>query len=311
MTSYQESYEKMSNASYSYLSANAAITAALPNFAGYFTIIQTTHGQILVVKAQQESDKSGDTKTKNLLRATLIAQAVEIGRRVVAYATNVNNNTLLALVDYTETDLKRSTDSNLVSICQVIRDNANTNVAALATYGVTAATITALQTSITSFNNTIPKGRVDTTDSGEATQQLVTLFKTLSTNWAKIDKLIEMVRTAQPVFYDEYRKVHKIIETGNGSLVLKVKAINGLTGAPEANVTLTFAPLNGQLKAAATNGSATMVKKTAKGGGVHVKSMPDGTYTMSAKKPGFKEVVETVSIVNGEMTVLNITMEKA
>ena len=311
MTSYQENYEKMSNSSYSYLSANTAITAALPNFAVYFNIILTTHGQILVVKALQEADKSGDTTTKKQLRTTLIAQAIDIARRVVAYATNINNSTLLALVDYTESDLKRSTDSNLVSICQVIRDNANSNVAALATYGVTAATITALQTSITTFNNTIPKGRVDTTDSGEATQQLVTLFKTLKTTWAKIDKLIRMVQTAQPVFYDEYRKVRKIIETGNGSLALKVKATNALTGAPEANVTLTLVPQNGQLKTASTNGSAKIVKKTAKGGGANVKNMPDGSYTMSAKKPGFKVVDNIINIVNGELTFVKIQMEKA
>ena len=132
-----------------------------------------------------------------------------------------------------------------------------------------------------------------------------------SSNWAKIDTLIEMVRTTQPVFYDEYRKVHKIIETGTGSLVLKIKAINATTGKPEPNVTLTFAPLNGQLKAASANGKSNVVKKTAKGGGANVKSMADGTYTCLAKKPGFKEVVETINVVNGEMTVLEIKMEKA
>jgi hypothetical protein len=311
MTNYQESYEKMSTASVSFLNANAAITATLPNFAGYFTTIQNTHAQILVAKAQQEADKSGDIKAKNQLRATLIAQAIDIGRRMVAYATNVNNNTLLALVDYTESDLKRSSDSKLVGICQVIRNNANSNVGALASYGVTAATITTLQTSITNFNAALPKGRVDTTDSGEATKLLATLFNTLLTTWDKIDKLVEMVRTTQPAFYDEYQKVRKIIETGNGSLVLKIKATNALTGEPEANVTVTLEPLNGQLKAATANGKSSIVKKTAKGGGANVKSMADGSYTFTAKKPGFKEVTETINVVNGEMTVLEIKMEKA
>ena len=311
MTSYQESFEKMSTSSASFLTANATITATMPNFAGYLTTIQNTHAQILVAKAQQEADKSGDTKTKNQLRATLVAQAIDIGRRMVAYATNVNNNALLALVDYTESDLKRSSDSKLVGICQVIRDNANSNVGALATYGVTAATITTLQTSITNFNAVIPKGRVDTTDSGEATKLLASLFNTLLTTWDKIDKLVEMVRTTQSAFYDEYQKVRKIIETGNGSLVLKIKATNASSGKPEPNVTLTFVPLNGQLKAAASNGKSNIVKKTAKGGGANVKSMADGSYTFTAKKPGFKEVTETINVVNGEMTVLEIKMEKA
>ncbi len=207
MTNYQESYEKMSTAKVSYLAANATITATLPNYAGYYTTVQTTIAQILAAKVQQEADKSGDTKTKKLLRTSLITQTIDVGRRVVAYATYVNNNALLALVNYTESDLKRSSDSNLVSICQVVRDNANANVAALATYGVTAAIITTLQTTITSFNATIPKGRVDTTDSGEATLLLATLFKTLATTWDKIDILVEMVRITSLIFITNMLKL--------------------------------------------------------------------------------------------------------
>ena len=313
MTSYQEGYEKMSLASVTFLNANATITATLPSFAGYFTTVQTTNTQIQAAQVQQEADKSGDTTAKKQLRATLIAQAIDVSRRVVAYATNVNNSALLALVNYTESDLKKASDQKLVSSCQVIRDNANTNVAALATYGVTAAIITTLQTSITNFNNTIPKGRVDTTDSGEATQLLVSLFKTLSANWAKIDTLVEMVRTSQPNFYNEYQKVRKVIETGTGSLPLKIQATNAQTGAPEANVTLTLIPTNGLLKAAAANGNgkSNIVKKTATGGGSNYKSVADGTYTVEAEKPGFKKVIETVNVVNGELTVLEIKMEKA
>ena len=309
MTSYQEAYEKMSLARVSFLTANPTITATLTGFTTYFPVIQTTHTQIMSAKVLQEADKSGDTKSKNLLKATLIAQAMDVDRRMVAFATNTSNNGLLELVNYTETQLKRCSDQKLVTCCQVIRDNANLNVAALATYGVTAALITNLQTTITNFSNLIPKGRVVTTDSGEATQTLITLFKTLVTNWAKIDTLIEMVRVSQPTFYDEYQKVGKIIVMGTGSLALKIKATNAETKSPEANVTLTLTPTNGQLKSATASAKKGVVKKTAAGGGSNYKSVADGVYTLTAKKTGFKEVTETVNVVNGEMTVVEILME--
>ena len=213
MTNKQESYEKMSVATASYLLANATITAGLPSFSNYFTVIQTTNGQIVVLATQQETDTSGNTKNKKQLRTTLISQAIDVDRRTVAFATNVNNNVLLSQVNYTESDLKKSSDTKLVGICQVIRDSANANVAALATYGITAAILTTLQTSITNFNNAIPKVRVGNTDSSEATQQLKVAFETLAINWNKIDTLVEMVRTSQPAFYDEYQNVRKVIDT--------------------------------------------------------------------------------------------------
>ena len=310
MTNYQESFEKMSQGSVAFLNANATITATLPGFAGYLTVIQTTLTQIQAAGVLQEADKSGDSVAKKQLRATLIAQAIDVSRRVVAYATNVNNNALLALVNYSESDLKKASDDKLVSSCQVIRDNANANVAALATYGVTAATLTTLQTSITTFNNAIPKNRVNATDTGQATKALETLFKTLVTNWAKIDTLVEMVRTSQPNFYNEYQKVRKVIVAGKGSLPLQIKAMNAKTGAPEANVKLTLMPTNGQLKAAGVNGNSTIVKKTAAGGGSNYKSLADGAYTLEAEKPGFKKVSQTVNVVNGELTVVEIVLEK-
>ena len=103
MTSEQEAYEKMSLSSSSFLTANSAITATLTGFTTYFPIIQSTHPQIMSAKLLQEADRKGDTASKNALRATLVAQAMDVNRRVVAFATNTSNNSLLELVNYTET----------------------------------------------------------------------------------------------------------------------------------------------------------------------------------------------------------------
>ena len=310
MKSIQEAYEKMSLASVAFVLANPTITATLTGFTTYFPVVQATHTQIMAAKILQEADRKGDTTTKNQLRATLVAQAMDVNRRVVAFATNTNNNSLLELVNYTETQLKKCSDQKLVASCQVIRDNANTNVTALATYGVTPAILTTLQTTITNFSNAIPKGRVLTTDSSEATQTLVTLFKTLTANWAKIDTLVEMVKVSQPSFYDEYQRVRKVIEVGTTTLALKIKATNAHTQTPEANVTLILTPTNGQLKSASASEKKGVVKKTAVGGGSHYKSVADGVYTLTAKKTGFKEITETVNVVNGEMTVVELEMEQ-
>ena len=134
MKSIQEAYEKMSLASVAFVLANPTITATLTGFTTYFPVVQATHTQIMAAKILQEADRKGDTATKNQLRATLVAQAMDVNRRVVAFATNTNNNSLLELVNYTETQLKKCSDQKLVASCQVIRDSANTNISALAGY---------------------------------------------------------------------------------------------------------------------------------------------------------------------------------
>ena len=313
MTNYQEGLDKMSSSSELFLLENASITSRLPGFNGYFNTIQSVNKQLRVVVVQQEADKSGETTTKRDLRTVLISQAIDVSRRVIAYSTNVNNEGLKALVNYTESELKKSSDQKLVSSCQLIHDNANVYLVELEEYGITSRMINVLQDSITSYNEMIPKSRLDTTNSGDATQMIASLFKILKTNWKKIDTLVTMLRVSDPNFYNEYFKVRKVIVKGNGSLALKIKVINSDTGLPEVNVTLTVIPINGLSKTLTANGKnkGAIVKKSAKGGGSHYKSLPDGTYTVTATKPGFKIYSETINVINGELTVLEIEIEKA
>ena len=305
-------------ASSAYLAANATITAALPNFSTYFTPLQTEITQIQAIHEQQEFDKTGITASKNQLKATLIAQAIEVARRVVAYATNVNNTVLLAEVGYSESDLKKSPDTVLKDRCQVIYDRANANITALATYGVTAAVLTTLLTSITNFNAAIPKPRLGITDKKQATDQLATLFDALNANFDKIDTLVEMVRTSQVNFYNEYKSVRKIITTGTGSLALKGFATDLQSGDPVQNATFTFQPATANLlNAAATSGNGNgncnghVVKKTAVKGSFNIKTMPEGTYSVTITKPGYKDQVVTVNVVSGELAKLEVILEKA
>lgn len=290
----------MSVAGVTFLDANATITTSMPNVGTYLAAIKAANTQIATVQVQQESDISGDTTAKKQLRATLIAQAMDISRRVVAYASNEDNYELMELVNYSESDLKRASDTKLVSSCQVIAEGANNNLGALDTYGVTDEMISTLQSSIVSFGSAVPKGRIDAAASSNATKLLTTLFKTLVTNWDKIDTLVEMVRTSNHGFYNEYQKVRKVIEAGTGSLALRIQTTNAQTGEPEANVMLTL--VDGQEK---------IVKKTAEGGGSYYKGLADGNYIVTASKPGFNNTTKTVSVVNGELTVLEILMEKA
>ena len=309
MNNVQEGTEKMSLTSVILLQNNPTIVAQIPGLAALIPTVQTANAAIATIKVQQEAAKSSDTRGKKQLRTLLTTQGIDVARRVLAYCINNNNVTLQALVDYSESDLKKSSDSNLVSICQVIRDNANANITQLAAYGVTAATLTTLQATINNFSTAILKVRIDTTSSNSTTKQLATQFDTLKATWKKIDGLVEIVRLTQPVFYSEYQDVRRIISYGRTKLSLKVQTINAQTGLPEPNVTLVFTQTDGTKKALAVNNKAILIKKTAKSGGGFLRNLPDGNYTVTATKSGFEEAITSVSIINGESTTLTIQLQ--
>jgi hypothetical protein len=255
-------------------------------------------------------DKTGISVNKKQLRDTLVALASDTSRKLTAYAKFANNQVLLNETKFTDSDLKRAADTLLRDMTQGIYDRAQTNIAALATYGVTAATQTALQNAITAFVTSIPKPRLGITDKKQSTAQLANYFDVADAALDNIDIIVELVKVTQANFYNGYKTARKIIETGTGSLILKLKVSDAQTGDPLANATLAVTPENGLQKAASHTTKESIVKKTAAGGGLNVKSLEDGNYIVTASKPGYKDKQATVSVVNGEMAVLEIELEK-
>lgn len=311
MTIRQESKNSMYLAVKDYLTANAPTVSALPNYMGYFTTFQGSITQIQTWAEQQMFDKTGISVNKKQLRDTLVALAADTSRKLTAYAKFANNQVLLNETKFTDSDLKRAADTVLRDYTQGIYDRAQTNLTALATYGVTAATQTALQNAITAFVTSIPKPRLGITDKKQSTAQLANYFDVADTALDNIDIIVELVKVSQANFYNGYKTARKIIETGGSSLVLKIKVSDAQTSEPLANATLTITPDNGMQRTASQVAKESIVRKTAKGGGVNEKSLEDGTYLVKVTKPGYKEKMITVSVVNGEMAVLEIELEKA
>jgi len=297
-----------------YLLLYSTITAPLPNFTANFAIVQTTIPQIQAIAEVQDFQKTGITDNKSQLKATLGTLSADNSRKLVAFAMFTNNAVLLKEIKISETELKRLADADLKTKAQEIYDRAQTNVAALATYGITAATQTTLLNAINAFNASIPKPRLGIDEKKQATQQLVVSFKTLDVAFANIDAAIEIVRLPQPNFYNGYITARKIIVTGSNSLSVKGLITDVETGEPVKGVTVTFA-LDGGTQMMAKAGKASslspiLTKKTAEKGGLNVKSLPAGIYHVTLKKAGYVDQVITINVNDGEMTVLNVSISK-
>lgn len=311
MTSPQESRLSMYLTFKDYQAPYTAITSALPNYQANSTIFLNTIPQIQAIAEQQKMSKKGITDGKNSLKENLIVMASDYARKLGAYAKFTNNATLAQEVKFTESKLRQVADTAVKDYAQIVYDRAQPIVASLATYGITAATQTALASAITAYNASIGKPGAGRSEGTQITQQLVALFKTADTALANMDAAVEIVRLSQVNFYNGYKAARKVIETGVGSLAVKALITDATTGEPLKGVTVSFSLDGSQLKAKATNNKPEVVKKTAEKGGFNIKSLLAGTYQVTLKKAGYADQVVSISVNDGELTELNVSLEKA
>ena len=293
-----------------FLNLNATIVASLPNFAVNNTTLQNNITSIQSTGEQQEFDKTGISDNKKLLKLTLVTQAEDISKKMVAYANNIGNAILLKEVKYSKSELNRASDTDLKNMVQCIYDRANSNVAALATYGITAAILTAFLNAITAFNTAIPKVNEGINETKLSTAQLATLYKATDLALDNIDKIVEIVRLSQPNFYKGYSDNRLMKKTGNSPISLKGTVTDAVSGEYLKGATLTIVAVDVKTAMASNGKVKEIVKKTADKGGVLVKNLASGTYRVTITRAGYIDQIVTINITDGEMAVLDVKLVK-
>ena len=311
MTNQEESRLSMYLTFKDFQASYTAITNPLPNYSANSTIFLNIIPQIQMYSQLQKTSKKGVTEGKNQLRENLIVTAADYFRKLGTYAKFTNNATLAQEVKITESKLRQAPDTAVKDYAQIAYDRAQTNVAALASYGITAATQTSFLAAISAYNATIGKPGVSRTESGQTTKQLKALFKTADTALANMDAAVEIVRLTQVNFYNGYQKARKIIYTGIGSLAVKGMVTDAACGEPLKGVTVSFSLDGAAVKAKAINAKPDVVKKTAEKGGFNIKTLPAGIYAVTIKKNGFADQVTTIAVSDGEMSELNVQLSKS
>jgi hypothetical protein len=309
MTTKQESRLGMYLASRDYLAPNTAFTKDLPEFTSIFTALQNSIIEIQNMAELQRFDKRGLAKEKKQFRDSLILLTSDNSSKLSAYARLSNNVVLLSEVRFTKSLLQAAPDTGLKDMAQCVYDKAQANLSSLGTYGITVETQSVLLGAIISYNSSLAKPRLGMTEKSQATRQIAILFTESDKLIVKLDAVIGILMMGQPNFYNGYKSVRKVINTGNGSLALKGAAVELPRGIPLKGVTFTFAPDSSLMTGSGANGE--IVKKTAEKGSFNIKSMPEGIYRVRVTKTGYKEKVIIISISPGEMTTLNVELERA
>jgi len=309
MDSNQKSKLKMYITVRDFLNKNLNTLNGLPSIQSFLAALLAAITQIQLTGAQHALDDTGIEDNKSALRKTLITLAADTARKLAAFAMISKNAILSKEVNVTESSLNRLTELELHDTAQAIYDRAQQNIAAVAAYQITAATQTALLNSVVSFNGAISKSRGKTVDNSQGRSQIDAQIANADEALRNIDKLVDIIKLPQAVFYKAYKDSRKIIKTSKSKQSIKGIIVDAESGIALKNTTILIEQTKSADSKALTD-QQVIKKKSAEKGGFNASNLADGTYTITVQLPGYKTQVITITVVSGKLTNVKIKLVK-
>lgn len=213
---------------------NQAITDTIVAFKNGIIALNTKITAIQTTSGEQDLAISGVTENKNQLKEALVQSTFSHISPTKAYALSINNTTLKAQMNLSETDIRRLNDDQIGQNAQTLLGIVNNLVGVLGDYGITNATINSWQQDINNYLNTALDPRIAIMHRASLTEELVTLFKEANTILKEtLDPISVSFQANNKPYLSAYKKARNIIDLGKGSTRIKGK-ITMLTADGEA-----------------------------------------------------------------------------
>ena len=300
MNAKQESKLNMFRATQKHCTDNAAIIATIPAFQAAVNSLNSKIASIIATAQQEDLITKGITIDKAEAKKTLCQLGADVAAPIIAYAAATKNNQLLKEVSFTYSDLFKTKDDQLAPRCKNIHDAAQTNLAALTAYGISAATVTTLQNTIDNYQSKVPDPRNAAAQKVTIRTNLKNLIKEADTVLKlQMDKTIVGLKTTHPDFVSTYKSNRVILDPSQTTTSLKGVVISSgdksfITGA-------TIYVVETGAKAASNNL-----------GEYEIKPIASGQYTITVSAPKYKDtVLKEVTIKQGQINKQDIILDPA
>ena len=241
MDNQDTNHVNMIRTTHDFCAANTAATAGILAFA---PIVATVKNKLLLIDSLDIialGTTTGVTLDTNALRTAMSDIAYKCASATFAYASSVNNNTLAAQVKYSRSAFDGFKKEEVDDICQGIHDLANTNIALVSPFGITAADITDLQTAIDLYVASIQGPRQARISISSAKSQIKDNIKDVIQNLFKkqMDKMIDTLKLSNKIFYDKYYLAREILDLGSTTGKLR-GTVKDADGNPIANAAVSM-----------------------------------------------------------------------
>jgi hypothetical protein len=199
------------------LPASVTATSGIPSYATVLALVVAKLVLIDQLNIIASGTSKGVTLDTKALKKVMCFLAGKIGQALAAYASSVNNNTLYAIVNYTEAKLMDEKKDTADDKCEAIHAAGVANLLAGGPFGYSAADNTALDTAITLYRAGMDDPRQSIISKAQALAQIKALQKEVIDNLftKQLDKMAYTLRgTPQEPFYLGHKQAREIINLG-------------------------------------------------------------------------------------------------
>ena len=298
MNAKQEAKLNMFRATQKHCNDNPAIVATVPAFATTLTAFNSKVSAIISTAQQEDLVTKGIAVDKSVAKKTLCQLAADVAAPIFAFASASANNTLKQEVNFSFSDLFKTKDDILAPRCQNFKDLGTANLAALAPYGLTAASLTALQTTIDGYQAKVPTPRNSSAQKKTIRENLKKLIAEAGTVLKEqMDKTVVGFKSAHPDFVSTYKANRVIIDPGKTATTLKGVILNSQDKSPVSGATIVVVE----------TGNKTSSDEI---GAYEIKPLPAGIYTINISAPKYTDKIEKeVTVKQGQITSLDIELD--
>lgn len=294
----------MINANITFCDANTAATAGIPSFA---TVLGSVKSKMVLINSLNqiaEGTTKGVTLDTNVLRKEMTALALKCANATLAYANSIHNNTLAALVNYSETKLNSLKKEEVDDVCEAIHDATDANIAGASNFGVTPTDVTDLQAAIDLYRTASQNPRQAIITKSQAKKNVTNMIREVIDDLllAQLDKMVNTLKTSNRDFFDGYKQSREIIDLGKTTAKVRGTVLDE-----------NDAPVKGVKFVISETGTGNIIGETQTDvkGKYGITKLPVGNFDFEWSKSGYKTVTEeNVHISAGKDLRRKIVMEK-
>ena len=186
--------------------------ARVPKFGIVVNRIEAICNEIEPYRIEQEKNLTGITAEKDIVFENLTDTTIEIAGAVYSFAHDINDNALMARVNYKQTQIESMPQSKLVAVAYIILEEAlKIPSTDLANEGISAEELTAYQELIARFSAVKSSKKEAVIDRSGTTEKLNNLFKeATSLVKDKLDRLAVQFKRKAPEFYLKYKAARAV-----------------------------------------------------------------------------------------------------